>query len=319
MTVEEYRNMVKGEGKDHLQGKLTVNPHEQRPFNYSRTQMTEIVNDLIDGYKLPSICLCDVETSYSRAKQDRNEIDEKYFGDYINRKIKYLIFDGQHRTEYLTKHIDGKFEPIMDKILNTKLKIDILLNFSYEELTRQFKLSNSGTRIKKADLLYSIINPFNQDFKSLVKMSGLTNYQKDKDFSKKERKAYGILLNSFKICAFIENTPFVNKKTEVGLLEDMVNQNFGLGSFTNFLESIRNFSSCLNSIDNPYLNMGYVQYNFIFAFHINILNDLGLNTTQVITFVNNLDNSDGTDLNTRTRDYHARYLEVQKQILNFVV
>lgn len=312
LTVYRYRKMVSS-------GRI-CNPNEQRPFKYDSSQMTEIVNDMVEGFIFPSIFLCDVQSSLTRALKQKNQDDVEFFSHWARKKIKYLIYDGQHRTEYLTKHIDGKFDSVMDDILRTKLDVEILMNWNLEELNRQFKTSNSGKRIRSEDLTYMISNKFNNDVKDLVLKSSIADYQKPKEFSAKERAAYGIILRSLKVCCTIEKVEFMNPKTSAKSLQEMVHRNFGLGTpkFVTYLKSIEDFVNMLDKIQNPLLKEGYVQYNYIFACHVNNNQNLGWEYSKIISFVDGLQNDAGSPLDTRGREPIKRYLEIERLMINFV-
>lgn len=313
LSVHRYRKMVSS-------GRI-CNPNEQRPFSYDSNQMTEIVNDLVEGFIFPSIFLCDVQSSLARAIEEKKQVDIEFFTHWARKKTKYLIYDGQHRTEYLTKHINGKFDSIMDDILLTQLDVEILINWNLEELNRQFKTSNSGKRIKAQDLTFMIPNKFNKDIKDLVYRTTIADYQKPKEFAAKERAAYGIILRSLKVCGTIEKVEFMNAKTSTKSLQEMVHRNYGLGTpkFETYLKSIEDFVRMLNEIQNPNLKEGYVQYNYIFACHVNNRHELGWENSQIISFVDSLQNDANSDLDTRGREPIKRYLELERLMLNFVL
>ena len=317
MTVDEYRNLVM---KGNPDGKTFGNPSEQRPFTYNNKQMVEIFNDLADGFLQPPIILSDVDSSLLRAIQDNNSSDIKYFQHYKELGISNLIWDGQHRTEYLRRGYDKLISDKRNEISSALLDITFLYNWSPQELERQFNSSNSGRQQKSQNRLWSIVNQFNQELKELLQIIDLIDYQKAKNYSDKERMTYGTIIIALKICGAIENLqPFLNFNTDYDGLKELIESNFGLGNYEIFLQSLQDLKTLVPNITNEKFQNRYLQLNYIFALHVNRHKQLGLDVEKIRGIVDTLAVSDdpNSPLNSRSKKHRERYLEIRSLMINF--
>jgi hypothetical protein len=313
--MEKYSIYKKAKVKEILKltemGTLDVR-NAQRIFNYNYDDMMGIIESVINKEMFTPAIIGDMHSSLEHAIKTNNKSDIKYFNQLIDKGILYTIEDSQHRFKYyhLAKRV--LTEEGYNQLLESEIPVYYLYKYNSDELTKLFGNANSGNKIKTHDLIWSIINDFNEDLKLVAQNSNLSNFSKLTKNTSKIRNSYKIFLKGIKTCAYNEKMYGIDKQVgDKGLIK-FVSQNYRIHVFQSIIMCFHTTISMLNRLNFDNKNEDYTTLNLLFTIHVIKYSNYKFDENWILRFVNQINTIDGK--NNSGAHVPKRYDYIKKQL-----
>ena len=268
-----------------IKDKLIRFPH-QRVMKLSKNSTQTLIESILLGDLDTPFKLCDIKSCL-----DNNPNDFEYFNPPLLNGFTHSIEDCQHRLGALyfisNNDFDGKFKDRKQEFYDSEVAVYVYKTESYQDLIRKYGKTNSGKKIKTEEMVWKVLNDFNNNIKNLFLTAkyirNLYNVKNKVESSK--RTFYNNIIKMIKVCAYYD-----------GIIDNVGIDPNNLLNFIENDENIDKFKSIIDIFDQWFnlitdkkkKNKFFYQSNLFFILHVIKTYNIELNENEIINLLESL-------------------------------